>query len=467
MNDVIFRQYDIRGKVGLELVIDEVYSLTHAILHYFKQRNPALKTIAVGADGRIHSPVIKQEVCRAIQDAGLDVLFIGVCPTPVMYFCLFNFSVDAGLMITASHNGKEYNGIKICLGKESVWGEQIQEIKNLYKSKKQITSAKKGSYSELPVIESYLNWLKHHFSALIGYPIKAVIDCGNGAAGTVMPQLVKLLQWPNVRLLYPEIDGNYPNHEADPIVEKNMRDAKNIMQRDNLDIAIGLDGDCDRMACVAKSGELVQGDKLLSVFSQELIKQHPGAAVVFDIKCSSGLTELLTRWGAKPCMSPSGHSIIKMEMKKNKALLAGELSCHFNFADRYFGFDDGIYALLRLFEVLQQTGKTIDELLTIFPQRFSTPEIRIECTEENKCQIVEVVKQHFGKRTDAHLILIDGIRVTFPFGWAIARASNTQPVVCIRFEADSLNNLQRIKEDFMIPLKKFFSEESLRSYFDG
>jgi phosphomannomutase/phosphoglucomutase len=467
MKDVIFRQYDIRGIVGSELVIEEVYPLTQAILYYFKQRNPQLKTVAVGADGRIHSPAIKKEMLRAIQDAGFTVADIGTCPTPVMYFTLYNFPVDAGLMITASHNGKEYNGIKICLGKDSVAGASIQEILQLYKNKKGILSDVKGSVTVIPAIETYINWVKNHFQDLIGYSIKVVIDCGNAAAGAVLPQLAQMMRWPNVQLLYPDVDGNYPHHEADPTVEKNMADAKKIMQQQNLDIAIGLDGDCDRMAAMTKSGELVQGDKLLAVFSQPLAKKYPGMAVVFDIKCSSALADLLKSWGAKPCMSPSGHSIIKQEMKKNKAILAGELSCHFNFADRYFGYDDGIYAILRLFEILKESNKSLDELLTIFPKRFSIPEVRIVCSEQQKWPIVDYVKQHFQSRKDAELLLIDGIRVTFPFGWAIVRASNTQPVICVRFEADSANNLQRIKDDFMIPLSKYFTRESLKQYFDG
>ncbi|HEX2977823.1 MAG TPA: phosphomannomutase/phosphoglucomutase [Candidatus Babeliales bacterium] len=465
MNDVIFRQYDIRGKVGTDFPIADAYRIGQAIAFYFKQRKPNIKTIAVGMDGRTHSAAIKELLCKALQESGIDVLFIGMCPTPVLYFSLFNVPVDGGLMITASHNGKEYNGIKMCLGKESVWGEQIQEIKKLMHSGAAIKNAQHGVYKEKAVIPSYIAWMCDHFPHLRGMDMKAVVDCGNGAAGTVLPDLVRAMKWPNIQLLYPAVDGTYPNHEADPTVEHNMLEVRHVLKTTDTQLGAGLDGDCDRMAAMSKSGELVQGDKLLALFAREIIKDHAHAKIVFDIKCSSALIELLSSWQAVPVMSPSGHSIIKNQMKQNNALLAGELSCHFFFSDRYFGYDDGIYALLRLFELLGKSKKTLDDLLKIFPHKFSTREIRIECAPEKQEKIMHHALEELKRRTDAQLITIDGIRATFPYGWGILRSSNTQPVLSVRFEGNSPQDLERLKKDFSELLKPFIDSTVLQREF--
>lgn len=460
MQDHIFRLYDIRGKVGSELPIDQVEALAHAIAYYFKQVKPSVKTIAVGADGRTHSPFIKEAVCKALTQSGLDVVFVGVCPSPVLYFSLHTLPVDAGIMITASHNGPEYNGFKICLGTESVWGAQIQEIKKLYQENAHLSFAHIGSYTEHPVIPAYVAWLKEHFSHLVGLPLKAVIDCGNGAAGTVMPHLVQAMEWHAVQLLYPEVDGTYPHHEADPTVEENMLDVKQVLATTDMQIGIGLDGDCDRMAAMTKSGQLVQGDKLLAVYAREIIKKHPGATIVFDIKCSAGLSEVLNSLQARAHMSPSGHSIIKGAMKSEKALLGGELSCHFFFKDRYFGYDDGFYALLRLCELLKD-GTTLDQLLASFPVKVSTREFRIDCNQQQMACIVSSVHDTFENKPGMELITIDGIRVTTAYGWGMLRASNTQPVLCLRFEASTQEQVQDLKDQFITALMPFYDKAFL------
>lgn len=462
MLHVIFREYDIRGKVGTELVIDQVYDLTRAIVYYLAQQKPGVKTIAVGMDGRLHSPAIKDELCRAIQESGLNVVFIGVCPSPVLYFAMHTLPVDAGLMITASHNPKEYNGIKICLGFEAVWGTQIQEIKELYKQKKHIVAATRGSYQDHLLIPTYIEWLAKHFNHLVGMNLAAVVDCGNAAGGTVLPALVARMQWDNVSLLYPEVDGNYPNHEADPTVEKNMQDVKDFLNEKKAIIGIGLDGDCDRMAAMTRHGFLVPGDQLLAVFAHQVVQNDPGAAVVFDIKSSSALQEILEQWHAKPVMAATGHSLIKQAMRKHNAVLGGELSCHFFFHDRYFGYDDGIYAMMRLFEILVQSGKTFEQLLMVFPKKFSSREFRIPCREEDKQAIIASVKAYFAQRSDAKLITIDGIRANIPGGWGIVRASNTQPVLSMRFESDSPHGLHDVKQLFIDALKPYYTDNQLQ-----
>jgi phosphomannomutase/phosphoglucomutase len=293
-------------------------------------------------------------------------------------------------------------------------------------------------------------------------PLKIVIDCGNGAAGTVLPQLIEQMNWKNITLLYPEVDGTYPNHEADPTVAKNMLEVQWLLQTTDTDFGIGLDGDCDRMAVMEKKGKLIPGDQLLSVFALYLLKNHPGAGVVFDIKSSSGLTELLEQWNAQPIMSPSGHSIIKDMMRMHNALLGGELSCHFFFRDRSFGYDDGIYAMLRFFEIVQQTRQSPAELIAMFPHKYSSPEFRLACLEEKKNPIVSKLKEYFFHQKDGKVITIDGIRVTFPFGWGIVRASNTQAALSMRFESNSTEGLQNVMERFETALQADLSHEALQ-----
>ena len=462
MHDSIFREYDIRGKIGSELVINDIYDLSRSIAYYFKQKNPQVKTIAVGMDGRLSSPTIKERMVSALQDSGMNVIFIGICPSPVLYFALHTMPVDAGLMITASHNPADYNGIKISLGTDCIWGAQIKEIRDLYRAQKFLISEIKGSYQEQAVIPVYIKWLHDHFSSLIAMPLAVAIDCGNGTGGTVLPELIDAMKWKNIQLLCAEVDGTYPNHEADPVVEKNMLHVKDALAKTSASLGIGLDGDSDRMAAMTKSGFLVPGDQLLALFAQEILKTHPGSAVVFDVKASSGLIELLKKWGAKPCISPCGHAIIKTHMEKEHAVLAGELSCHFFFEDRYFGYDDGIYAMMRLFEIVQDSGKSLDELVSIFPKKYSSPEIRIACPEDKKQIIIDHIIEHYKSKKDADLLLIDGIRATMPYGWANVRASNTQPVLSIRFEGNSLEELAQIKEEMLDLLKNYFEIELLK-----
>lgn len=456
MQDIIFREYDIRGKVGTELVVEEVADLARAIAFYFVQKNPAVKKVALGMDGRLHSPAIKQQIVNGLTQSGLDVVFIGVCTTPVMYFAMHTTPVDAGLMITASHNPKEYNGLKIMLGKEGVSGAQIQEIKRMFHEKRMLSPIKKGAYSERLLIPAYTTWLTEHFKHLKGLKISAVVDCGNGAGGTVMPDLIKKMAWPHVLLQYGEVDGTYPHHEADPTVEHNMIDVRNILASTNIALGVGLDGDCDRMAPMTKSGFLVPGDQLLALYAQKIVQEHPGVHVVFDIKASSALIETLEKMGAVPCISPSGHSIIKNSMKQHHALLGGELSCHFFFHDRYFGYDDGIYAMLRLFELLHESGKTLDELVATVPQKISSREYRIVCDDDKKQEIVGSVKAAMVARPDVQALTIDGVRATMPYGWGLVRASNTQPALTIRFESDTYEGLNHVKQDFYTVLQPYF-----------
>ncbi|MCA9770441.1 phosphomannomutase/phosphoglucomutase [Candidatus Dependentiae bacterium] len=466
MKDVVFRQYDIRGKVGSEFIIDDVYDLTYAIADYFMQRDLQVKVVAVGMDGRSHSKQIKQHVCAVLADSGFDVLFIGVCPSPVLYFAMHTMSIDAGLMITASHNPKEYNGIKICFGKEMVWGNEIVKIRELFKQKKRVNTKKKGIIKEYPVIPAYIDYLAQQFDFLKNMPLRAIVDCANGVAGTVLPQLVRAMKWQHVHLLYEEVNGDYPNHEADPTVEHNMQDLKKLLAETDAQIGLGLDGDCDRMAPMTKDGFLVPGDQLLGLFAQPIIKQHPGSIVVFDVKASSALIEILKKWGARPIMSATGHSLIKDTMNKHSAILGGELSCHFFFHDRYFGYDDGVYAMMRLFELILISGKSLKELLLVIPERYSSPEYRIDCDEQDKQSIVDEVRSYFEQQKKVKMITIDGVRVVMPYGWALIRASNTQPVLSLRFESDTKQGLQKIKQESITVLANYNDKNELERAFN-
>ena len=459
MPKVIFREYDIRGKVGSELKIDQIYDLGRALAVYIKQKRPAAQTVAIGADGRVHSPEIKNLIVRALQDSGFDVIFIGLCHSPALYFAMHTLPVDAGIMVTASHNPKEYNGLKICLGKESVWGAEIQEIYHLYAQHASLPEVKKGNYTEQDIMPAYINWLAKHFPELQNMQLAAVIDCGNGAAGAVIPQLIEKMQWQHVTVLYPEVDGTYPNHEADPVHIENMKDVEHVLKTTDATVGIGLDGDADRMAPMTKSGHLVSGDQLLGIFAQSA-SLPAGSAVVCDVKSSAVLLDYLRKLGLNPIISPSGHSIIKDMMNRYAAPLGGELSCHFFFADRYFGYDDGVYAMLRLFLILQNAS--LDELLKVYPNMFTSDEYRIPCDENKKQLVVQTVKDIFAQKSDAECITIDGVRASLPYGWGLIRASNTQPVLSMRFESATAEGLTTIKKDFIHALAPFYEQAMLQ-----
>ena len=459
MQDHVFRSYDIRGKVGSELLIDQVQDVAHAIALYYQQQDPSIKTVAVGMDGREHSPAIKQELVKGLRASGLDVVFIGVCTTPILYFSQYWLAVDAALMITASHNPPEYNGIKICMRKRSVFGAQIQQILKLFKERKKKSGSIQGSYTERSINREYVSFLKTLFPHLVGLDINAIFDCGHGAAGAVLPELIKQMEWKNAHSLCVEVDSLRTQHEADPTSDENVQDLKAEVLRTNAAVGIGFDGDADRMGAVTDQGLLVPGDRLLTLFSRPVLQALPGAAVAFDIKCSSALKTMVTQWGGNPCMAPSGHSYIKQCMRDNSAVIAGELSCHFFFHDRYFGFDDGIYAALRLLELLVDSKKSLSELLEVVPVSASSPELRIACTYDQGVAVIKRVTEVFAGAQDTEITTIDGVRVDTKDGWGLVRTSNTQPVICLRFESDTHDGLKRVREKFVQALAPCFEKD--------
>ena len=474
MRDHIFRKGDIRGIVGQDLLISEVYAFGKALAFYFMHKlsnGQALdvpnKTIVVGMDGRVHSPAIKDELVRALIDSGFNVQLIGFCPTPVVYYALHTLPVDAGIMITASHNEKEYNGFKICCGKELLNEHELCALKELYKQKKFYTADRQGVVTHSSVQSDYCSWLVKEFTHLQKNTISAVIDCVGGAATALMPALVQQMEWPNVTLINREVDGTFSHACPDP-TKKGALDslAAQVVQQH---AALGLpctgfafDGDADRLAAMTHEGvPIVSGDLLLALFSEALLQKHPGATIVFDSKCSQVVSTLIEQWGGCGVMSATGHTFVKQKMAESGALLAGELSCHFMFKDRYFGSDDALYALLRFMEILTQTGSTLKALLERFPKNYTTGEVRIPCAEEQKEDIVETVKAYFASRPDVVIMTMDGVRATAPYGWGIVRASNTQPVISFSCEAMTPEGFERIKNDFNQALDQAYKKQAL------
>lgn len=458
----IFREYDIRGIVGSELVIEECYDLARAIVTYLRAKNPTLTTVIVGRDGRLHSTAIWQQIVAGITQLGYDVIDIGVCPTPAAYFAVHHLGIQNMLMITASHNPGEYNGIKLW----DLAGPHIRAIRDLFAAKTFIAPiGAPGSITNYPILPHYLDCLEEKFSHLKGIAVNAIFDCGNGAAGTMIADLIARMGWQNTELLYEAVDGTFPNHEPDPTVAEHMNVLASMLRvSDTYTLGIGFDGDCDRMNPMTHTGHLVPGDHMLALFAKSVLATHPNAAVVCDIKSSGSLIDVLKSLGAVPCIAASGHANIKSVIKENHAMLGGELSCHFFFHDRYFGFDDGIYAALRTIEMVHQAGTTLEALLQSIPHKVSSPEIRIACAAHgDNLAIVESIKQIFAARTDLELITIDGIRAHMDYGWGLLRASNTQPVISLRFESDSAAGLKRVKEEFFLLLTPYFDEHLLRT----
>jgi phosphomannomutase/phosphoglucomutase len=449
MQDHIFRTYDIRGKVGLELSVDHVAQLAHAIAHYYRQQDQSVQTVSVGMDGRTHSLAIKEQLVKGLQESGLDVVFIGVCPSPVLYFSQYWLDVQAAVMITASHNPHEYNGFKICLNKKSVSGVQIQKILKLFKQKVNAKCDKIGDYREHMLVPEYVQFLKQLFPDLVGADVNTVFDTGNGAVGAVLPELVEAMQWKRATLQCIEVDSLQATHEADPTHDNNVLDLKETVLKKHAALGIGFDGDGDRMGAVTGGGRLISGDTLLTLYSEPILQVTKGATVACDIKCSNIVKEMIQKWGGKTQVSPSGHSFIKECMEEHNALIAGELSCHFFFKDRYFGFDDGVYAALRLFELLLQSGTSLEALLAKLPTRKISPELRIDCNQAEGSQIVERLKTYFSLKPNVEITTIDGVRVDTQNSWGLVRASNTQPVICMRFESSTREGLQEIRDAFV------------------
>jgi phosphomannomutase/phosphoglucomutase len=437
INPQIFREYDIRGVVDKDLTPKIVRTLGQGFGTHMA--NIGKKNLVVGRDGRLSSPAFKEALIEGLISTGCNVIDIGLCPTPVYYFSIFHLNKEGGMVVTGSHNPPEFNGLKVSVGKSTIFGEEIQNLRRLIEKGKFVVG--KGNLSKSEMIMPYQDYIQKNIR--LEKKIKVVIDAGNGTTGIVAGPLLKNLGC-EVEELYCEVDGRFPNHFPDPTIPKNLKDLINRVQKIQADVGIGYDGDGDRIGVVDDQGNIIWGDQLMILFSREILKQKKGATFVAEVKCSQNLFNDIEKHGGRAIMWRTGHSLIKRKMKEERAVLGGEMSGHLFFADRYFGYDDAIYASCRLIELLSKTDKKLSQLLKDVPKTFITPEIRVDCPDEIKFKVVEKVKEEL--RKDYPIIDVDGVRVKFEDGWGLVRASNTQPALVLRFEALTEKRLQEIKK---------------------
>ena len=437
VNPLIFREYDIRGKVDEDLTEETVQAIGRAYGTYVIKNG--LKEVTCGRDGRTHSARIQQALIKGIASTGLNVADIGECPTPLLYFSIHHLKTDGGLMVTGSHNPPEFNGFKMCLRTSTLYGPQILELKSIIDSGGYAVG--KGVITSCDVTRPYLDYIKGNIR--LARPLKIVLDAGNGVAGLAAPYAFKE-QGCEVIPLFCDVDGAFPNHHPDPTIPANLAALKAKVLETGADAGMAYDGDADRLGVVDDKGNIIFGDQLLIIFGRDILKRHPGAAVIGEVKCSYTMYEELKKAGGRPIMWKTGHSLIKKKMVEEKALLAGEMSGHIFFADRYFGYDDGIYASLRLAGIMAACAKPLSTFLSDVPKTFSTPEIRVECQDREKFKIVEEARNWFSARFKT--IETDGVRVVFDDGWGLIRASNTQPVLVLRFEASTKARLDEIQK---------------------
>ena len=437
----IFRQYDIRGIVGTDLDDALAQSVGRAFASQLRddQGGGAELCVAVGCDNRDSSPGLKAALIRGIRAAGVSVLDVGVVPTPALYWAEVELETDAGVQITGSHNPAEWNGIKMTVGRSSLYGGAIQDIRRRIVEDDVQTGS--GSLESAPVLDRYIADVAGRFE--LARPMRVVVDCGNGTGALAAVPILEAMGV-EVTPLFCDSDPSFPNHHPDPTVDENLSDLIRTVREGDFDLGVAFDGDADRIGAVDEKGRIVRGDLLLLIYGLDLLaRRGRGQKLVFDVKCSQALPEVFEAAGGVPIMAPTGHSLIKKRMKEEGALIAGELSGHIMIADNYFGFDDALYDACRLIDIVARSGVPLSETVGRFPEYVSTSEIRIDVTEEAKWSVVERAVSHFKSKYDT--IDVDGVRVLFGDGWALLRASNTQPVIVARFEARSEERLAEIR----------------------
>ena len=468
MNPAIFRRYDIRGVVGRDLNVEVSHIIGKAFGTILASRgeDSTPGPVAVGRDVRESSPSLAQAVIEGVIATGLDVVDLGVVPTPLVYFYLFQHQTAGGIIVTGSHNAPEFNGFKLCRGKQTLYDKEIQEIRKAAEDGSFTQSAKRGSRRTIDVTPDYHNFLVAHFrpsgSGQRGRPpLRIAVDAGNGTAGLVAPRLLRNLGCEVVEL-YCEPDGRFPHHHPDPTVPTNLTGLQSAVRESSADLGVAYDGDADRLGVVDERGEIVWGDRLLTVYARQVLREKPGATCIGDVKCSQLYFDEVRARGGVPLMWRTGHSLIKAKMRETGALLAGEMSGHFFFADRYYGFDDALYATCRLLEALgiareRDPKVPFSHLLKDLPSWDATPEIRIFCRDEHKHEIVRRLAERISRLVGSgampaelreeveEVVTLDGVRLAGRHGWGLIRASNTEPALILRFEAASREKMQRLR----------------------
>ncbi len=449
MNPQIFREYDIRGIADRDLSDEVIRAIGRGFAERMRGRGKS--RIAVGRDVRLSSPRIGAALVEGLRDQGADVVDVGVVPTPALYFAVGHLTAAAGVMVTGSHNPIEYNGLKLSEGVHSLHGEDIQELRG--RAEQAGVLSARGGLETVSVDEPYLADLTSRIH--LARPLKVVCDPGNGAASLLGPRFLRAIGC-EVDAIFAEPDGRFPNHLPDPTVPDLMRDLMERVQAKRADVGIGFDGDADRVGVVDEKGRLLFGDQVLGLYAADVLARKPGSPIVFEVKCSQGLVEWVEAKGGKPIMWKAGHSLIKAKMRETRAPLGGEMSGHMFFADEFHGYDDALYAAGRLLRILAQSpGASLSALVDALPQSryVATPEIRLDCTDSAKFDIVNGVREHYRARYE--VLDVDGARVQFGDGWGLIRASNTQPVLVVRFEAKSQERLQGIARDVYEVLARY------------
>ena len=438
LKSTIFREYDIRGVADTELLSSDVADLGRGLGTLLQRKSG--RAITLGRDCRLSSPRLRDALLQGLIDSGCEVTDIGVVPTPLLYFSAVHLGADGAVMITGSHNPSEFNGFKTVCGPATLHGETIQEVRHIIEARDFLHAH--GSHGDMDVIPAYLDEVAPHFD--FKRRVKVVFDAGNGTAGPVVHRLFQRLNCEVTELFF-EMDGRFPNHHPDPTVPANLKDLRDAVKAQGAELGIAFDGDSDRIGAVDENGDVIYGDMLLLIFGREILTRKPGATFIGEVKCSQLLYDELKRLGGNPIMYKTGHSLIKAKMKQEHAELAGEMSGHMFFADRYYGFDDALYAACRLIEIVARSGQPLSAQLADLPKTVSTPEIRVDCPDETKFDVVTRVTERFKKTRK--VIDIDGARVLFEHGWGLVRASNTQPVLVLRFEAESEDWLREYREE--------------------
>ncbi|KZZ05940.1 phosphoglucomutase [Oleiphilus sp. HI0073] len=441
MDASIFRAYDIRGIVDETLTLETVELIGRSLAS--EALSQGQNTLCVGYDGRLSSEAYCRAICQGITSTGADAIVVGRVPTPVLYFATHKLETGTGVMITGSHNPSNYNGFKMMIGGKTLAGDDIQTLYQRIRNGDFASGS--GSVSEQSVDDIYLDTIVNDVA--VAAPLRVVVDAGNGVAGELGPKLIEELGC-EVIPLFCDIDGTFPNHHPDPGKPKNLEDLIAAVEEHDADVGLAFDGDGDRVGVVTNTGKIIWPDRLLMLFAKDVVSRNPGADIIYDVKCSRRLNGLISSYGGRPIMWKTGHSLIKAKMKETGALLAGEMSGHIFFKERWFGFDDGLYSAVRLLELLGIEDRSAEEVFADFPEDLSTPEINITVSDESKFELIEKLCARAAAFEDGNVSTIDGLRVDFADGWGLCRASNTTPVLVLRFEADDEAALKRIQQRF-------------------